>query len=174
MEFERYGIRLRRMEETDLARVLRWRNAPHVRAEFEYQDEISPEQHAQWFDSLHPARDFYFIFSSAGKEAGVVHVKEFDEDSGIGEAGVFTGETAYLGTQVPVLAVLAMMDLMFEEMGVLRLRAKMRADNKAILHFNRMLGYEIPEGAEGQSFVYGEVSREGYFEAAARQEVESQ
>jgi RimJ/RimL family protein N-acetyltransferase len=54
-------VRLRLIEETDLARTLAWRNQDHIRRWFVHADVIGPEQHRQWFESYRE-RDDDFVF----------------------------------------------------------------------------------------------------------------
>lgn len=44
--------RIRPMEESDLAQVLSWRNHPDIRRFMYSTHEISPEEHAQWYQSV--------------------------------------------------------------------------------------------------------------------------
>ena len=46
-------LSIRQIESTDLDLVLRWRNDPEIRRSMLTQHEISAEEHAHWFESLH-------------------------------------------------------------------------------------------------------------------------
>jgi RimJ/RimL family protein N-acetyltransferase len=161
---EKYGIRLRPMTADDLERVRKWRNAPHVRREMAFQEVISPEMQVKWWGQLDLERNFYWMIEVEGHEVGVVHAKDIDWQEKSAETGIFIGEREYLQGFVPVLAVLAMMDGLFEVYGLEVLRAKVKAGNPVILNFNAHLGYRVISEADG--FLHLSVTREGYFERA--------
>ncbi|MEM7038683.1 MAG: hypothetical protein AAF570_16980 [Bacteroidota bacterium] len=69
-----YGIRLRRVQAADLEQVRMWRNAEHVRANMEFQTEISQEAQESWFSKLDLERNFYWVASQAEVDFGVLHV----------------------------------------------------------------------------------------------------
>lgn len=153
MEIHAYGIVLRRITEGDLEQVRIWRNAPHVRANMEFQAEITPEAHLNWFQNLDPAWDFYFIASEKGVDFAVLHVKKIDGVEKAGEAGIFVGNPDYLLHPSPIKAILAMNDYFFEEMGYEYLEAKVKLTSAANVELNRQLGYEaIGEGGEFQRY----------------------
>jgi RimJ/RimL family protein N-acetyltransferase len=66
-----------------------------------------------------------------------------------------------------VLAVLALMDGLFEEYGLQRLRAKVREDGVRVMDFNKRLGYVVEGAVEGEAgFIWLSVTREGYYAGA--------
>lgn len=163
MEIQRYGVTLRRLREEDLAQVMEWRNQAHVRENMEHQEEISEDGHLTWYRMLDPRKDLYFVISSGDLVAGVINVKEIDWMARRGEAGIFIGEEAFLGTFLPVQAVLALMDCSFELWGFQALEAKMRGDNPAVVSFNQNLGYQPGFGMESAPFIRMECLKENYF-----------
>ena len=152
------------MTGADLERVRRWRNAPHVRREMDFREHITPLMQAAWWRGLDPFKNFYWMIEVDGNAVGVVHAKDIDWDLGVAEAGIFIGKREYLNGFVPVLAVLGMMDALFDLEGLKTLKAKVKAGAPMILDFNRRLGYEVV-GEEG-GFLRLEVGRERYFEVA--------
>jgi RimJ/RimL family protein N-acetyltransferase len=166
---EKYGIVLRPMQKADLERVRRWRNAPHVVKTMAYREPITPAMQAAWWRGLDPFRNFYWIIEHQGQGIGVVHAKDIDWEAHSAETGIFIGKRDYLQGFVPVLAVLAMMDALFEVHGLEVLRAKVRGGNAAVLDFNLRLGYEVvgEEFVEDEGgFLRLEVGRGRYFEVA--------
>lgn len=145
----RYGILLRPVTAADLEQVRLWRNAAHVRSKMEFQTEISPDMHAAWWSALDPATNHYYIVEHRGQGIGVIHAKDIDWGAGTAETGIFIGEVDFLDTFVPVLAVLALMDDLFEASGMQRLQAKVKADEPKVVAFNRQLGYQIDTQREG-------------------------
>lgn len=161
----RYGLRLRPVTATDLETVRRWRNADHVRSKMAFQDVISPAMQAAWWAGLDPLCNHYYLISHRSQDIGVIHAKDIDWAMGSAETGIFVGETAYLETFVPVLAVLALMDALFEDAGLLTLQAKIMSGEPRILAFNLRLGYQVK--ADWGDFLMLHVDRATYFQVAA-------
>ena len=166
MRLERFGIVLRSMVEQDLEMVRQWRNAPHVRENMEFRDEIPPEMQQKWFKSLNQDSNLYLIAESEGIPFAVLHVKDINWENRSGEAGIFVGEVGFLQTFVPVLAVLAMMDLVFDGWGFRQLMAKVRADRPQIMDFNARLGYSPLPDQDGMKFIRLKTNLESYRYAA--------
>lgn len=160
----RYGVRLRPMQAGDLERVRRWRNAPHVRREMAYQEHITPAMQADWWRNLDPFCNAYYLIEYKGTAIGVVHAKDIDWLSKTAETGIFIGKRDYLAGFVPVLAVLALMDDLFEIQGMQALQAKVRTANSKIVDFNRRLGYHSVSEEEG--FLRLQVTRDQYYAVA--------
>jgi diamine N-acetyltransferase len=161
---ERYSIRLRPMGVNDLEQVRVWRNAPHVRSEMAFQEIITPEMQTNWWANLDLTSNFYWIIEVEGQDVGVVHAKDIDWTRKSAETGIFIGERDYLQGFVSVLAVLAMMDGLFDVYGLEILHAKVKAGNPVIFDFNRRLGYQVVSEVDG--FLWLTVTREGYYAAA--------
>jgi UDP-4-amino-4,6-dideoxy-N-acetyl-beta-L-altrosamine N-acetyltransferase len=155
---------LRPLDEAHLETVRQWRNAPHVRMWMAYGLEITPELHLAWWQKLDPNRNRYWIFSRAGQDMGMVHLKDIDWREQAAEAGAWTADPADMGSPWPVLAVLAMMEHAFGEMGLTSLRAKVRADHASILEFNRALGYQTVS-EDGLEFAQMRVSADAFWSA---------
>jgi RimJ/RimL family protein N-acetyltransferase len=136
-------MQLRPLQEAELEQARQWRNAPHVRANMAFQAEISPAMHAAWWQGLDPSCQRYWIFSRGGRDMGIVHLKNIDWPLKTAEAGVWTADPGENGSPWPVLAVLALMQHAFDDLGLTTLQAKLRSDNAHILAFNRALGYRF-------------------------------
>lgn len=161
----RYGIHLRPMVAGDVETVRQWRNASHVRSKMDFQTIISPEMQAAWWATLDPLTQHYFIIVHAGQDIGVMHAKEIDWSAQTAETGIFIGDVAYLESFVPVLAVLALMDALFQDYGLQTLQAKVRADEPKIIDYNLRLGYKTVR--EDNGFLRMQVDRVAYENASA-------
>lgn len=164
MQMDKYGVTLRPLAVTDMEKVRQWRNADHVRLKFEYQEIISAEDQLEWFAGLDPEKDHYFMVSIEAEEIGVVHVKDVLPIMKQGEAGIFIGEEAWLGTPEPMWAVMTLMDWAFTELGLETLIAKAKADEKKTLEFNAWLGYEVAQDLKN-GFLKLRCTRERYYAA---------
>jgi UDP-4-amino-4,6-dideoxy-N-acetyl-beta-L-altrosamine N-acetyltransferase len=162
----KYGIELRPMQAQDLERVRRWRNAPHVRRTMAFQELITPSMQQVWWNELNRAENYYYVIEHQGEAIGVIHAKDIDWAMKTAETGIFVGNRAYLGTFVPVLAVLALMDELFEELEFETLTAKVMEAQRQTMEFNRRLGYETVSASDG--FCKMQVTRQRYLDVAGK------
>ena len=160
-----YGVLLRPLEATDLEMVRQWRNAAHVRENFELQGEITPENQQKWFREMDKSRNYYWVIVRGNEDVGVIHAKEIDWESKRAEAGIFIGEKRQMGGSVAGGAILAMMDYLFGELEFEELRAKVKAEAKENVKLNRQLGYEILPGQQDQAFPIYRCTRTAYYSA---------
>ena len=61
MRLTRFGVTLARLERKRLDTVRCWRNSSWVRPNMRQQHYIQPDEQAQWFESLDPHCDWYFV-----------------------------------------------------------------------------------------------------------------
>lgn len=162
MKLNLFGIELRSLESTDLEKVRKWRNLPHVRENMDFQEEISPEQQSKWFESLSPRTDFYFIASREQEEFGVLHLKAVNWDNRTAEAGIFVGETSYLGTDYPIRSILALNSMAFSVLYLRKLWAKVKLSASENVKMNTSLGYQPMKRECAPGFTWMELSQEGF------------
>lgn len=78
-----YGVLLRPLEAADLEMVRQWRNAAHVRENFEYQGEISEADQERWFREMDKARNFYWVILRGDGGGGVRGMEGADVGEGV-------------------------------------------------------------------------------------------
>lgn len=142
MRIQKYGISLRTIQRDDLELIRTWRNDPFVQKTMLFQETISSEDQQSWFENLGNS-NVYFLLTVEEKKVGVLHVKSIDWEKRSGEAGVFIGDPGYRNSNVPMLAICAMMDLFLGVFAFNSLQATVRKDQPETLEFNQQLGYEI-------------------------------
>jgi UDP-4-amino-4,6-dideoxy-N-acetyl-beta-L-altrosamine N-acetyltransferase len=142
MILRKYGIELHSLTVNDLEMIRNWRNENFVRERMFFQEVISFEDQQKWFAQLDETM-VYLCIQYQNKFIGLINVKNADWENGHGEAGIFIGVQHYLNSHIPMLAVLCLMDVFFEEFKFSKLIAHVRSDNKSALDFNKELGYTI-------------------------------
>jgi RimJ/RimL family protein N-acetyltransferase len=165
MRITRYGIVLESLTETDLEMVRLWRNADHVRTYMEYQTHITPEMQNNWFSALDKTTNLYFVISKDSEKIGVINLKDIHREKKTAEAGIFIGNSNFLNTMVPVLAVISLMDLAFQVLGIKELKAKIQDGNKKVILFNESIGYRRSETGRQTNFNYYSVAVQQYVKA---------
>src|SRR5688500_1494508 len=102
MHISRYDTKLTRLQDDEIEMVRRWRNAPEIRDYMEFRQYITTQMQRQWFFSLDPLKDFYFVIEYNRSPVGLIHNSEVDWKKKSGNAGLFIWEKKLLGTYVPV------------------------------------------------------------------------
>lgn len=167
MNIEGYGIRLERLKYEHIELVREKRNSPEISQFMEYREFISPEMQEKWFNSLNPYSDFYFVINAGGKQVGLIHTSDVHWQDKTANSGLFIWEKSLLGSHVPVLASLTMLDIFFEICGIESYYAKVLYSNKAALKYNFRLGFEEVPGQKVSKFKTLILTRDNYVEKGA-------
>lgn len=166
MIIKKHGLELRSLLESDLDMIRTWRNKERVREHMQFQSVVSTEDQIRWFNSLDPDQNVYWVFAKNGIDIGLVYIKNI-QNGEYGEAGIFTGLDNYLGTPVPALAILTMMDIAFDVLGLPTLKAKIQTNNNRNIWTNLKFGYQPDNTADQSDFAYYSVDRSQFLQATA-------
>ena len=143
-----YDVRLIRVQAEHLSLILRWRNNDWVRKNMFVQDILQEKDQLAWFNSINNASNYYFIIEYLGEKVGLIHAKNFSEEDGIGEGGIFIGEYDYLETWASVMASICLLNFIFAKTNINRSMVRVQAHNRRAISYNLKLGYKIDfEGA---------------------------
>ena len=138
-----YDVRLIRVQAEHLSLILRWRNNDWVRKNMFVQDILKEKDQLAWFNSINNASNYYFIIEYLGEKVGLIHAKNFSEEDGIGEGGIFIGEYDYLETWASVMASICLLNFIFAKTNINRSMVRVQAHNRSAISYNLMLGYKI-------------------------------
>lgn len=142
MIIEKYNVKLRRLEKTDLELVRLQRNSPAIRTRMFYQEEITPTAQEQWFDSINNEMHYYFVIEAKGKRVGLLNgnIRSFDE--GTIEAGIFIWDQQFLASRTAAASALCVLDFHFTLMEMNEVFIEVRTDNEKAIAFNEYLGFK--------------------------------
>jgi len=138
-----YDVRLIRVQAEHLALILKWRNSDWVRQNMFVQDILQEKDQLVWFNSINNASNYYFIIEYLGEKVGVIHAKNFSEEDGMGEGGIFIGEYDYLETWASVMASICLLNFIFAKTNINRSMVRVQAHNRRAISYNLKLGYKI-------------------------------
>ena len=138
-----YDVRLIRVQPEHLGLILRWRNSDGVRKNMFVQDLLQEKDQLAWFHSINNASNYYFIIEYLGVKVGLIHAKNFSEEEGIGEGGIFIGENEYLETWASVMASICFLNFIFSKLEINQSIVRVQAQNKSAISYNLQLGYKI-------------------------------
>ena len=161
-----YGVTLRRLTHDQIEMLRQWRNDPKIQKYMFFRQEITPQMQEQWFASLDPHTNFYFIIEYEGEAIGLINVKNVDYEKRNGESGVFIYEDKYLNTDIAYRAHLLMFDYIYEELKLDYTYSHMLGDNSRAVRFMEFLGGEVVEKHE-ETF-YCELHAEKYLNCKNR------
>lgn len=138
-----YDVRLIRVQPEHLGLILRWRNSDSVRKNMFIQHLLQEKDQLTWFHSINNASNYYFIIEYLGEKVGLIHAKNFSEEEGIGEGGIFIGENEYLETWASAMASICFLNFIFTKLEINRSIVRIQAQNKSAISYNLQLGYKI-------------------------------
>jgi RimJ/RimL family protein N-acetyltransferase len=138
-------IMLKVATEQDLALIREWRNHPRVRESHFYTREISPEQHAQWWQAVTNDEWRVLIFSYEEKPAGVVHFRHFNTDEGSAHWGFFLDIDGLEQRRKLLASWLQLereaIDYAFDVLGLTWLRGETLMDNTVVRQLHKRFGF---------------------------------
>lgn len=129
----------------DLETIRAWRNHPRVRETHFHMAEITPEQHAGWWQSVVRGERRVLIFRYADRPAGVVHFSQFDPVEGSAHWGFFLDVEGLEATGDLLPAWLEMereaVDFAFDELKLTWLRGETLIDNAVVRQLHKRFGF---------------------------------
>lgn len=142
MIINKYGLTLKRVTEDDIETIRLGRNSDLVRKRMLAQELISTDQQKEWFQRINSSRHcLYFTIQHNGRKIGVAHSKDIDWEKQEDEGGIFVWDERYIGSGIPTIASIIMMQLCFSIVGLQRTYARILPGNTDIQKYNLALGY---------------------------------
>lgn len=146
---EQYGVKLVRLSREGLELVRYWRNHPDISSYMEFRETIDAEAQEKWFASINNASNYYFIIVYDNKKIGLINAKNYSEKEGFGEGGIFIWDKDHIGSFVPVLATLCLLNFVFDALKLCdRSHARILRNNHRAIEYNKLIGYELLPGQE--------------------------
>lgn len=141
MKITRYGITLERLQPGQIEMVRAWRNDAKISRFMFYKGEITGQMQQEWFNSIDNEQNFFFVIHHKGKAVGLINISSIDWENKTAYTGLFIYDDVCLGTDVPVMASLAMLDVFMLLLNVQVVYAKVKGDNKIAHNYNTALGF---------------------------------
>lgn len=169
MLIRNFGITLSRLTVEDIELVRYWRNSKDISRFMEYQKFITEEEQKKWFTSLNQLTDFYFLINYKGVKVGLIHTSHINWKEKAAEAGLFVWDKDYLGTHIPVLASIAMLEYFFNELGLQKYFAKVGRTNQVAIRYNTSLGFKLQQqSADSNGFDFYTLEKDNYLRVAEK------
>ena len=148
-------VRLRLLEERDLAATLAWRNQDHIRKWFFHSAVIAPEQHRGWWERYRD-RDDDFVFvieetETLRRPVGQVSLYNIDWATRRAEFGrLMIGDTEASGKGLARLATERLVEEGLGPWGLVEIYLEVLADNAPALAIYRSCGF-VETGRKGDT-----------------------
>lgn len=165
MIIRKYGIELRRVVYSDIELIRNMRNRPDIRARMHAQEFITPDMQESWFRSIDNGVNYFFLIFYQGVSVGLVQGKNVDFGSRACEGGIYLWSKKALSAGVGVKASVCFADATFSIIGLRKVHAKVRTDNRAAYLHNLTLGY-VPDPDLGNEWM--RLDKEKYLSVAPR------
>ena len=155
MKITRYGLTLERLKEEQLETVRNWRNDQKISRFMFYKGDITPPMQQEWFASIDNEQNFFFIIWYKNEPVGLINTSSIDWENKTAYTGLFIYEERFWGSDVPVMASLAMLDVFFLLFDIQSVYAKVKGSNKVAHNYNSSLGFSRTKKIEyGLGFEY--------------------
>jgi len=133
----------------------------------EYQEFITQRMQRQWFNSLDFFSDFYFVIEFQENLVGLIHTSKVDWKNRTAQSGLFIWEDTCLGSPVPIMASVNLLDAFFDFLNLESFEAKVKHDNFVALTYNKFLGFEENIAEAKKEFIHITLSKSNYFKNSA-------
>lgn len=127
-------VDLRPIEESDTNNIVRWRNLPSVRRNFETQELLTSEAHLKYLSKYVKTRktsQFIIVDTTLQQDIGSIFLKNIDNQNKKAEFGIFIGESSARGKGFGSLAAKSILEYGFTELKLNRIYLRVFADNIA-------------------------------------------
>lgn len=132
--------RLRPLEESDLAMVLKWRNSDRVRSFMFTNHLISREEHLRWFRGIDPQQRQCLIFELRQEACGLVNIYQIDRRNRCCAWGFYIGSSAAPRGAGLLMGYLAM-EYIFKDLSMLKLCSEALVANTVSIAYHHNLGF---------------------------------
>ena len=141
------------LHEDDLPLTREWRNLPHIRRWFFHSDEVSEEQHRQWYTRyLSRPQDYVFVIeetSCLNRPVGQISLLDVDFPALRAEVGhLMIGDPAARGRRLGSTVLQTVTDFGLFTWGLEEIHASIKPDNLTISRITEDVGFTVL-GEEG-------------------------
>lgn len=137
---------LRPVTDDDAPMLLRWRNLPEVARHMYTDHEISPQEHAAWFERIRTRDDVRFwVITTGGVDVGLVNISDIDPRHGTCSWAFYIAEVDARGKGVGSFTEYTILETVFGEMKLRKLSCEVLATNPAVLAMHERFGF-VREG----------------------------
>lgn len=138
------SLRLRKMKESDLEKVMNWRMLPEV-TEYMYTDPVlNLEKQKIWFDKIkNSPSDLYWIVEMDNTDIGLICINNIDSTNRKCSWAYYIGDTSFRGRGIARALECNIYDYVFYNLNFNKLCAEVFEFNEKVVSIHKKFGSEI-------------------------------
>ena len=137
-------VELRKITLEDSEKLVKWRNNPRVRVNLFSQDELTVDQHINYFHKyIETGVVCQFVIVVDGVDCGTSFLKNIDYVSKKAEFGIFIGEDSFRGKGIGKTATLKTVEFGFESLNLEFICLSVLEDNYPALDSYKKAGFRV-------------------------------
>lgn len=153
-EAQEKNIIIERLTKDRLELVRSWRNNRETTKYMFYQEMITAEAQQSWFRQIDNDSNYYFVIVVEKKPLGIINLKNVDMEEKTGESGIFLAPGENHPPFLGYGAYMTLIDFSVFALGIQKIVATIRSDNRDAVQFNKVFGFkQIEENKEQISMV---------------------
>lgn len=137
-------LKLRKMREEDIYKVMEWRSLPEV-TRYMYTD-ITPTRESQkaWFDRVSASDAYlYWIIEIEGTDIGVINLYDIDRTNSRAFWAYYIADTSFRGRGIARNLECNIYDFVFDTLGLDKLCCEVFEDNDKVVQIHQKFGSKI-------------------------------
>ncbi len=139
-------ISFRKLQPEHKEKVRGWRNLPQIRRYMLTDHEISPEEHAAWFERvIDNPRYRHWIIRSNEEDVGLLNLYDVDFQNRRCYWGVYVAHSVDRGEHIGMFAEYFALECVFHELQLEKLCCETLAFNRGVLRMHQAFGF-VEEG----------------------------
>ncbi len=137
-------LKLRKMAEEDIYKVMEWRMLPEV-TKYMYTDiELTRESQKAWFDNVSESSEYlYWMIEFDGTDIGVINLSEIDRTNKRCFWAYYIADTSFRGKGIARSLECNMYDHVFFKLDMNKLCCEVFDDNEMVVQIHQKFGSKI-------------------------------
>ena len=165
------GVSLRPITGKDTDNILKWRNVPHVRKNFIFQERLTEAAHEHWLKTRIETGQVaqFIIVTEENGDVGSAYLRDIDARHRKAEFGIYIGEENALGKGVGTMAARLILEYAFDVLELNKVFLRVFAENTGAIRSYERAGF-VREGCFLQDVIIDDEPRDMVFMAVLRRE----
>lgn len=140
------GITLRKIEESDLEQIMRWRMDPDITRYMNTDPQLTLERQKEWLRGIRSRQDVkYWLIEADGLPAGVINTGGLEALDGSCTWGYYVGEKRLRSIKTALSLEMSLYDYVFEKLGRKTLYGDIFTLNQGVIQLHLLCGSKIVE-----------------------------
>ena len=129
----------------DTSLIVKWRNSPQVKENFIFRDDITPENHIEYYRKYIETgkiEQFMIVEKATSSSIGCVYLRDIDYQNSRAEFGIFIGEDSCRGKGYGRESTLLLCSYGFETLNLHKIMLRVFPFNKSAIRMYESVGFK--------------------------------